>query len=81
MCGRGAFRGTFGAWVGWLRVGLTSIPEQAEAQAGAEQQEEASLPQAQPGARVDLRGCHAHPIHRHGLACGGRERHSGLARG
>lgn len=52
---------------------LTSIPEQAEAQAGREQQEETSTMQAQPRARVDLGGCYAHPIHHHCPAYGGRQ--------
>lgn len=53
--------------------GLTSIPEQAEAQAGCEQQEETSMTQAQPWACVDLGERYAHPIHRHCPAYGGRE--------
>lgn len=52
---------------------LTSIPEQGETHAGAEEQEEAGGAQAQPGARVDLGGRHTHPIHHHCPACGGAE--------
>lgn len=58
----------------WVRGGgLTSVPEQAEAQAGREQQEETSTAQAQPRACVDLGGRYAHTIHHHCPAYGGRE--------